>query len=186
MVFFWGGGSGTQKCSIVLSQEGKGGRGFDPVGSRGKSDIKYPWHWSVGETGPTNNTAETQKGGKPRRTGVAHGLRDNHWTERNTLKAPPTLMTFFSPKQLKFGSGGGSWKGKGIGDRQFIEDLVPCLWYFRETRRNHQKAEALGSMSSLVNISRVIKKNGGQHHSWFTIWKMGKGTGINWLFSSAL
>lgn len=49
----------------------------------------------------------------------------------DTLKAPPTLMTFFSPKQLKFGSGGGNGlKGRDSGptvNRGLVCVSVSCL-----------------------------------------------------------
>lgn len=59
-------------------------------------------------------TAGETGGGKGKGTEDVLGKRDHHLNNSNTLKAPPTLMTFFTPKQLKFGSSGSSTlKGKG-------------------------------------------------------------------------
>lgn len=73
-------------------------------------------------------TAGETGGRKDKGTEDALGKRDHHSNNSNTLKAPPTLMTFFTPKQLKSGSSvSGTLRGKGGGDQQLVEDGF-CLF----------------------------------------------------------
>ena len=84
-----------------------------------------------------------QEGGRWKNTGCTWETRLSF--NSDTLKAPPTLMTFFSPKQLKFGSGGGSnrLKGKGVRDRQLTENWGLCLFLISEARGQCQRSQAL-------------------------------------------
>lgn len=75
----------------------------------------------------------------------------------DTLKAPPTLMTFFSPKQLKFGSGGGNGlKGRDSGDRQLTEGWCVCLCLVSAARGTHHTSEVRVPVSPLTDFSSVI------------------------------
>lgn len=108
---------------------------------------------SVGSGGLTNKqrtetpstTAERQEAGrlKEHRLHLGNKTVIQQWHIEGTTHA----YDIFSPKQLKLGSGGSNrLKGKGVGDRQLIEDWFLSLFLGSEAGGQRQKSEALGPL----------------------------------------
>lgn len=72
-------------------------------------------------------------------------LRNKTVIQQWHIEGTTHAYDIFSPKQLKFGSGGGSnrLKGKGVRDRQLTEDWILCLFLVSEARGQCQKSQAL-------------------------------------------
>lgn len=100
-------------------------------------------------------------GRKVKGTEDALGKRDHHLNNSDTLKAPPTLMTFFTPKQLKFGSSGsGTLKGKEWWGQTVQRGWFLSLFQFLEMTR---EVKAPLCLSPAVNSPTAGSLSPGQN-----------------------
>ena len=85
-----------------------------------------------------------QTGGRKVKEHRLH-LRNKTVIQQWHIEGTTHAYDIFSPKQLKFGSGGGSnrLKGKGVRDRQLTENWGLCLFLISEARGQCQRSQAL-------------------------------------------